>query len=250
MAFSLFAPPSTNWATERRRRELESAGPYNRAVEATTRDALTAARGSAMPGRGASAARDAAQAVAPSVARLRAEQANALGDVRAGVRTDIRDEISAQNDFMNNLIGGVGGILGQVAVPLISGLGSGGNPLGGGAPAGGSPFGGGMAPGLPANGAVPNAMPAPTGPNASAASALSPLMSAEPLDPRDSSILERPLPTGSYADERRRLMEEELRRRAAGGGGLGGLASAAAPIAGMINPLAGLGLGAAGRIFG
>lgn len=217
MAFSLFAPPTTNWNTERRRREAEAAGPYNRAAELTRRDAETAARGVALPGRGAAASRDMTQAVAPEIARMRAEQANAVGEVAGGVRRDMRAEIDGQNTFMNNLLGGLAGIAGQVGVPLISGMGG------------------------------PGAGPQPPSPmmGAEAAATGAPPM-ADPHGYANGGLY--PL-----SEEERLRREEERRRReaaAAGGGGLGGMMGAAAPIAGMANPLAGLALGAGSRLFG
>lgn len=224
MPLNLFAPPATNWYLERRRREAESAGPYERAVALTNRDAATAARANALPGRGAAATRDAMQATAPEIARLRAEQANAAINAREGARTDMRAEIAAQNDFQNQLLGGVAGILGQAAVPLISGLGS------GGAPAVGAPA------------APPVAMAGPAMPGAPAA-ATAPLMGADPHGYANGGLY--PL-----SEEERLRREEERRRREAAGGGLGGLMGAAAPIAGMVNPLAGLALGAGRSLFG
>lgn len=141
MTLSLFGPPTTNWLTERRRREGEALGPYDRAINMTARDVSTAARGAAAPGGGAAAARDASQAMAPEIARLRASQANALGAANASVERDIRAEMAAQRDFGNQLFGGLAGIAGQALVPLISGLGSGGQPAGGSAPAAGGGLG-------------------------------------------------------------------------------------------------------------
>jgi hypothetical protein len=141
MTLSLFGPPTTNWLTERRRREGEALGPYDRAISMTARDVSTAARGAAAPGGGAAAARDASQAIAPEIARLRASQANALGAANASVERDIRAEMAAQRDFGNRLFGGLAGIAGQALVPLISGLGSGGQPAGGSAPAAGGGLG-------------------------------------------------------------------------------------------------------------
>lgn len=225
MAFSLFAPPTTNWNTERRRREAEAAGPYNRAAELTRRDAETAARGVALPGRGAAAARDMTQAVAPEIARIRAEQANAVGEVAGGVRRDMRAEIDQQNTFMNNLLGGLAGIAGQVGVPLISGMGG------------------------------PGAGPQPPSPMMGAEAAAT---GAPPMAPGMAPMAD---PHGyangglyPLSEEERMRREEERRRReaaaAGGGGGLGGMMGAAAPIAGMANPLAGLALGAGSRLFG
>jgi hypothetical protein len=224
MAFSLFAPPTVgNWAEERRRREGEAGGPYERAITATRRDVGAAARGAAGPTYGAAAARDAAQAMAPEIARLRAEQANAVGAVDAGVRRDIQAEIAGQNDFMNSLLGGLAGIGGQVMGPLIGGLGNGGTPAG------------------PAAAAAPMMAAPPRAPARAPVSSMGllPLEEAAPFAPASS-------PLGLMGET-----EEERRRRLAmGGGGLGGMLGAAAPIAGMANPAVGLGLGAAGRLFG
>lgn len=224
MAFSLFAPPTTNWNTERRRREAEAAGPYNRAAELTRRDAETAARGVALPGRGAAASRDMTQAVAPEIARMRAEQANAVGEVAGGVRRDMRAEIAGQNEFMNNLLGGLAGIAGQVGVPLISGMGG------------------------------PGAGPQPGAPPPPMAGAEAAAMGVPPVAPGMAMADPHGYASGGLyplsEEERLRREEERRRREAAGGGGLGGMMGAAAPIAGMANPLAGLALGAGSRLFG
>lgn len=113
MAFSLFAPPQTDWLSARREREGSAVGGFDRAIGATRRDALTAARGVAGPGGGAAAARAATQAVAPELARLRAGQANALADERRRISADQQAELVARGDFMNDLLGGVAGLVGQ-----------------------------------------------------------------------------------------------------------------------------------------
>jgi hypothetical protein len=216
MAFSLFAPPSTNWSVAGPERIGQARGGFERAIDATRRDAMTAARGVAGPGGGAAAARAATQAVAPELARLRAGQANA--EVAEGRRIGAERvaEEAARGNFMNNLFGGLAGIAGQMGVPMLAGLGGG----GGAAPVPSSAAA--MAPGPPT---VPGATVDPAMPAAPAVAATAPLVG----------------PDG--------MTEEERRRRMMGGSGLGELANAAAPFAGMVNPLFGLGLGAAGRLF-
>ncbi|MBP7550968.1 MAG: hypothetical protein KA761_11830 [Gemmatimonadaceae bacterium] len=257
MAFSLFAPPTTDWAVERRNREAELQAEYNRAAALANRDALTAARGAALPGRGAAAARDAVQAMSPEIARIRAEEANRAGEIRGQIRGEMRAEVNEQNAFWNNLIGGLAGIAGQVGVPLISSLT--GNS---GAPAD---------PAAATTGALASAEAAMTGAAPGAVAGATPLTRPARADRPMGTLLGGDVPgAGGRTPEEMGdtglrlpssaapvvgpdgLTDEERRRRAAmgGGGGLGGMMGAAAPIAGMANPLAGLALGAGSRLFG
>lgn len=219
MTLNLFAPPTTNWLTEAPRRAFETRGAYEAAIRDTRSDALGAARSMAGTGSGAAGSRAALQAVAPAVADLRRQQVIASEAEGRRIRAEMLAEQQRSSDFMNNLFGGLAGIAGQTMVPLIGGLGSGGTPNGGASPgpamtSAPRP----VAPAAAASPAAPAATPAPVSTAAPTA--------AGPVDP--------------FSDF------EERRRRAS----LGSLFGAAAPAVGMANPLAGLGVGMAGRLFG
>lgn len=215
MPLSIFAPPSTDWLTESRRRLGTTRAAYSNAINDTRRDALGLARATAGVGSGAAASRAAMQAAAPAIADLRTAEVGAMEATRARIAAEQMAERERQANFMNDLFGGLTGVAGQMMVPLISGLGSGGRPAA-------SP--GGMS--APAGPAAPS-MPAtpPSGPSAAAAA---PVASPGTMSP-DAMAL-----------------EEERRRRA----GMAGLFGTAATAAGAVNPLAGLGVGLAGRLFG
>lgn len=122
MAFYLIPHASTDWVREAARREGESNGGFERAIARTTRDVNTAARSAAGTGYNAASARDAAQALAPEVSRLRSDQATELNNVRAGWRADQQAEANRSNEFMNNLLGGLAGMAGQMMVPAIGAM--------------------------------------------------------------------------------------------------------------------------------
>lgn len=262
MTLNLFAPPTTNWTVEAPRRMAETRGMYEAAIRDTRGDALGAARSMAGTGSGAAASRTALQAVAPAVADLRRQQILASQAMGNRLRAEQLAERERSSDFMNNLFGGISGIAGQMMVPLISAFGMGGSPSVNGmpsgvAPPGGppSPFAAGMAPGLPDNSTVPETFGSGMGGGSWPLDA-SGRMPGEVGDtglrlpssgaPAASSPAPAP-PTGGPVSMIDPFAEDERRRR---GGSLGSLFGTAAPMVGMANPLAGAGLGVAGRLFG
>lgn len=244
MTLNLFAPPTTNWTVEAPRRMAETRGMYEAAIRDTRGDALGAARSMAGTGSGAAASRTALQAVAPAVADLRRQQILASQAMGNRLRAEQLAERERSSDFMNNLFGGISGIAGQMMVPLIGGLGSGGNPT---SSAAGPVMSSAMAPRpMPMAGAPPAAVSAPAATAAPAGMAPSPTAGTL-VDPATGHIAsDRMIHTAAAPAALDPFAEEERRRR----GSLGSLFGTAAPIAGMVNPLAGLGVGMAGRLFG
>lgn len=234
MPLSIFAPPSTDWLTESRRRLGTTRASYSNAINDTRRDALGLARATAGVGSGAAASRAAMQAAAPAIADLRTAEVGAMEATRARIAAEQMAERERQQDFMNNLFGGLAGVAGQMMVPLIGGLGSGGRPAE-------SP--GGMSAPPPVASAAPASLMA-AGRNPATPAHIGTM----PRDPSTAAAMPGasvpadpgPIPADMAA------LEEERRRRA----GLAGLFGTAATAAGAANPLAGLGVGLAGRLFG
>lgn len=216
MPLSIFAPPSTDWLTESRRRLGTTRASYSNAINDTRRDALGLARATAGVGSGAAASRAAMQAAAPAIADLRTAEVGAMEATRARIAAEQMAERERQANFMNDLFGGLTGVAGQMMVPLISGLGS-----GGGRPA-----------------ASPGGTSAPAGPAAPS------MPATPPSDP--SAAAAAPVASPGTMSPDAMALEEERRRRA----GMAGLFGTAATAAGAVNPLAGLGVGLAGRLFG